>query len=165
MYGTMPSIQRLLNPLVSGTYISGAILVGTSIGSLRGGAIVVGTTFARQCLNEAGTIIDGMLVHRYKVPFGTPYPGEIKDICNHLTAALITFAAKRYTADSASNFLYDKQQQDYQLAMSKLQALSDGFEFLKGKLVESYPKGEHTAADKYHFKVPGSSDVRPAGGM
>jgi len=165
MYGTMPTVKRLLNPAPPGTYMDGAILIGTQIGAGSPDAIKVGTTFARQCLNEAGTIIDGMLTHRYKVPFGTPYPGEIKDICNHLTAALITFAAKRYTADSASNFLYDKQQQDYQLAMSKLQALSDGFEFLKDKLVESYPKGEHTAADKYHFKVPGSSDVRPAEGM
>jgi len=165
MYGTMPTVKRLLNPLPSGTYMDGAVLIGSSIGSIRGGAIVVGTIFAKDVMNEAGTIIDGMLLHRYKVPFGTPYPGEIKSICNHLAAALITFAAKRYTADSASNFLYDKQQQDYQLAMSKLQALSDGFEFLKDKLVDSYPKGEYDSSDKFAFKVPGSSDVRPAEGM
>lgn len=165
MYGTMPKIKRILNPLPSGTYINGAILIGSSTGSMKGGAIVVQPTFAVDMLNEAGTIIDGMLNKRYKVPFGTPYPAEIRDICNRLAVGLITFAAKRYTADTASNFLYDKQQQDYQLAMSKLQSLADGFEFLKDKLIESYPKGEYDSSDKYHFKIPGSSDLRPPEGM
>ena len=163
MYGTMPHIKRILNPAPTGTYISGAILIGTATGSVD--AIMIGSTFAYQCNNEAGTLVDGMLVKRYKVPFSAPYPGEVKSICERLAAALITFSAKQYTADVASNFLYDKQQQNYQLAISKLQALADGVEDLKDQKVESYPKGEFATSDKFHFALPGSSDVRPAAGM
>jgi len=165
MYGSMPQIKKLLNPLPTGTYASGAVLIGSSIGSLKGGAIVVGTDFAYRSLNEAGTIIDGMLAHRYKVPFASPYPAEIRFICNRLAAGLIMFAAKRYATESVSNYLYDKQQTDYQLAMTKLQALADGVENLKDVVVESQPVSEYKSADKRHFKIPGSTDVRPGEGM
>ena len=160
MYGTMPNIKRLLNPApaAKGT-ISGAIFIGTA------GSAQCGTTFAIQMNNDAGSFIDGMLVKRYKLPFGTPYPAEIKFICERLAAGYIIIACKQYTADSASNFLYDKQQTYHQLAMSKLQALADGMEHLVGKQVDSYPQGEHDASDKFHFKVPGSSNVRPAEGL
>ncbi len=151
MYGTLPTVKLLLNPRPVGT-LSGAIFIGTS------GSAVCGTTFAKQCLLDAGTFINGMLYHRYKLPF-TSIPPEIHFVANRLAAAYIIQACQLYIADSAANFLYDKQQIYEREAMTKLQALADGVEVLKGEINTDLPQTEFK---KPEFGIPGSSNVRPA---
>lgn len=153
MYGTLPIVKQLLNPREHGTVV-GAIFIGTS------GSATCGTTFAKNMLIDAGTFINGMIYHRYKLPFVT-IPNEIHFIANRLAAAYIIQACKLYQADSASNFLYDKQQTYEREAMTKLQAIADGVELLKGVQNEDIPQ---TAFGALEFGVPGSVNVRPAPG-
>ncbi len=153
MYGTIPTVKKLLNPRPTGT-IAGAIFIGDSASAQ------CGTTFAKQCLTDAGTFINGMIYHRYKLPF-TNIPNEIHFIANRLAAAYIIQACKLYTADSASNFLYDKQQIYEREAMTKLQAIADGAELLTGVQNEDVPQGKF---DEREFGVPGSANVRPIPG-
>ena len=153
MYGTIPIVKQLLNPRPSGT-ISGAIFIGTS------GTAQCGTTFAKNMLLDAGTFINGMIYNRVKLPF-TSVPAEIHFIANRLAAAYIIQACKLYTADSAANFLYDKQQTYEREAMTKLQAIADGIELLKGVENEDIPQAQFGDLE---FGVPGSVNVRPATG-
>ena len=153
MYGTLPIVKQLLNPRPYGT-AAGAIFIGTS------GSATAGTTFAKNMLIDAGTFINGMIYHRYKLPFST-IPNEIHFIANRLAAAYIIQACKLYTADSASNFLYDKQQTYEREAMTKLQAIADGMEILKGVQNEDVPQ---TKFGDLEFGVPGSVNVRPNAG-
>lgn len=157
MYGDLISVKRLLNPRPVGT-ISGAVFIGTS------GSAQCGTTFALQALKDVGTFINGMLYNRYATPFGSPNLPEINWIANRLAASFILQACKLYIADSASNYLYDKQQTYYGEAMTKLQALADGVEILRGVVIRG-PTGEFTTSDEREFSVPGSVNVRPAVGM
>lgn len=154
-YGSFPIIQKLLNPRYPAGTLADAILVGTASNA------AMGTTFARELMDDAGTFINGMLWHRYKTPF-SPVPVEINWIANRLTAAYIVVACKAYIADAASNYLYDKQQHYHQMAMTKLQALADGMEVLKGEEIDSVPQGEYDTGDDFEFAVPGSENVRPA---
>lgn len=153
MYGTIPIVKQLLNPRERGT-IAGAIFIGTS------GSATCGTTFAKNMLKDAGTFINGMIFGRYKLPFAT-IPNEIHFIANRLAAAYIIQACKLYTADSASNYLYDKQQTYEREAMTKLQAIADGAEILTGVQNEDIPQ---TKFEKLEFGVPGSANVRPISG-
>lgn len=157
MYANLTNIRRMLNPRPSGT-LSGCIFIGTS------GSAHASVAFGSQCMNEAGSFIDGMLYHRYKTPL-TSTPGDIKWIANRLAISYIIFAVKRHVADSASNFLYDKQQAEYGMAMTKLQALADGVENLYGYEIAGAPQGEFTKSDDKEFAVPGSGNVRPAVGL
>jgi hypothetical protein len=111
---------------------------------------------------DAGTFIDGMLFQRFTTPFGSPPPAEIRWIANRLAASYIMFAVKQYKADSASNFLYDKQQLYYQMAMSKLQALADGTEKIRGAKDVTFPSGSDDGNEEFEFTSPGSSNLRPA---
>ncbi len=139
----------------------GTITSGLKIGTLATDHI--GTADAMRFINDAEYSIDGALHKKYKVPFGSPVPYEIRWITARFAVGAIIQAYKQTTANSTSNFSFDKEMMYTYAANAKLENIRDGLENIKGVVETSLPMGTHKADDGYTFGVPGSN--APSVGM
>lgn len=158
-YTTLDEVKRIIGRKSDLSIPTSGIHIGTTTG------VDMGTTDANAFINDAEAIIDGMLFNRYSTPFASPVPYEVRWIARHLAAGNILQTTRQYIADSASNFVFDKQMLQYYKAVSKLEALRDGKEMIRGVSIDYIPQSTKDVRDDFVFKVPGSTDVRPAGGL
>lgn len=158
-YTTLDEIRRIVGRQAGGGTLAGGVHIGTIATS------DMGTTDALAFIDDAEIVIDGMLFHKYKTPFSSPVPYEVRWIARHLAAGNIIQTARQYKADSASNFLFDKQMLQYYKAVQKLEALRDGKEMIRGVIIDYIPQSTKDRDDEFAFEVPGSTDIRPVGGL
>lgn len=158
-YTSLNEIKRIIGRQAGLGTLAGGVHIGTTT------TADMGTTDAGEFINDAEVIIDGMLFNRYNTPFASPVPYEVRWIARHLAAGNIIQTTRQYIADSASNFLFDKQMLQYYKAIQKLEALRDGKEAIRGVAIDYIPQSTKDISDDFAFKVPGSTDVRPAGGL
>ena len=127
-YSTISDIRRYLKRTAGSITISGS------------GAGSPGSMFkfseAGSFIAEADGLIDSKCYRFYAndLPF-TPVPGEVKWISERLATSYIITAAKQYTPDVTSEFLFDKQLLLYYQAMEKLKAIADGEDLIQGKVI------------------------------
>ena len=158
-YTTLDQIKRIIGRQAGLGTLSGGVHIGTTT------TADMGTTDANEFINDAEVIIDGMLFNRYDTPFSSPVPYEVRWIARHLAAGNIIQTTRQYIADSAANFLFDKQMLQYYKAVQKLEALRDGKEAIRGIPIDYIPQSTKDRGDDFIFEVPGSTDVRPAIGL
>ena len=158
-YTTLDEVKRIIGRQAGLGTLAGGIKIGTI------STADMGTTDANAFIDDAEVIIDGMLFNRYKTPFASPVPYEVRWIARHLAAGNIIQTARQYKADSASNFLFDKQMLQYYKAVQKLEALRDGKEAIRGVVIDYIPQSTKDRDDEFVFEVPGSTDIRPTAGL
>ena len=162
-YCQIDDLKRLLGRKggIGTTAGHGTITSGLRIGTLA--TDHVGTADAMRFINDAEYLIDGALHKKYEVPFGSPIPYEVRWIAARFAVGAIIQAYKQTTANSTSNFSFDKEMMYTYAANAKLENIRDGLENIKGVVETSIPMGTHTTSDAYEFGVPGS--IRPNVGM
>lgn len=157
-YCTVDNVKRLLWRTTGGGTAPSGIWIGTTAGRH------MGTTDVTEYIRDADWVIDNRLSHLGSTPFGSPYPYIVRWISMRLAASFIITAVKQFTSDSASNFLFDKQQMLYYMAMNKLEAIASGQELLRGIKVESIPQKREPESD-FGFQGLGTVAARPGIGM
>lgn len=157
-YSTVDNVKRVLwRTTGAGTAPSG-IHIGTEAGRH------MGTTDVAEFITDADWVIDNRIHHMVSTPLGSPVPYILRWISARLAASFVITTVRQYVSDSASNFLFDKQQILYYMAMNKLESIAQGQEPLRGVKVESIPQKVDLPSD-FGFQGKGTASVRVAIGM